>query len=192
MQVRYRSDYSNHVHQLVVTVSKHFYVTKQGKFKRQSTPFKAVIGKSSSYTKTHVVHYMITDHYSGLFYSEVTTSDDLFPIEAFLERAWGGKSGHPMQGEPNLLVVPKSVFNAFPSLSSWLHQKPIELVQATSGFQAGIRSIRTWEEVLRTGGSFRYQTGFPPDFTEVQANSFDSCVFQTRKNFTKWSEGLNI
>ncbi len=166
MQVRYRSDYSNHVHQLVVTVSKHFYVTKQGKFKRQSTPFKAVIGKSSSYTKTHVVHYMITDHYSGLFYSEVTTSDDLFPIEAFLERAWGFKPGHPMQGEPHLLVVPKSVFNAFPGLSAWLYQKPIELVQATSGF--------------------------PPDFAEVQANSFDSCVFQTRKNFTKWTEGLNI
>lgn len=191
MQVRYRSDYSNNVHQLLVAVSKRFYVTKEGKFKCQSTPFKAVIGKPSSYTKTHVVHYMITDHYSGLFYSEVTTTDDLFPIEAFLERAWGEKSGHPMQGVPDLLLVPKSVFNAFPSLSAWLQPKPIELVRVTSGFQAGIRSIRTWEEVLRTGGSFRYQTGYPPDFTEVKANSFDSCVFQTRKNFTKWSEGLN-
>lgn len=191
MQVRYKSDYSNHVHQLIVTISKHFYVTKQGKFKRQSTEFKAVLDKPSTYTKTHIVHYMLTDHCSGLFYSEVTTTDKIFSVEEFLERAWGEKLKHPLKGLPNLLVVPNSVFNVFPSLKPWLNKKPIELIPATSGFQAGIRGIRSWEEVLRTGGYSRYQTGFPPNFEEVLAQSFDSCVFQTQKNFKKWYDGLN-
>ncbi len=191
VQTSYCSDYSNHVHQLVVTISRHFYVTKLGKFKRQSSPFKAVLSRPSTYTKRHIVHYILTDHFSGLFYAEVTTSDDVFPIEEFLARAWGEKFEHPLQGEPDLLVVPKSVFDSFPSFSSWLGQKPIRVVLATSGFQTGIRSLRTWEEILKIGGSCRYQTGFPPDFIEVQANSFDSCVFQTSRHFQKWREGLN-
>ncbi|HHO0937778.1 hypothetical protein ACET8Q_09225 [Aeromonas veronii] len=192
MQVRYQTEHSNQVHQLVVTISKHFYVSQSGKFKCQSVPFKAVIGKQSSYTKRHIVHYMLTDHFSGLFYAEITTTDSFFPIEGFLERAWGPKLDHPLQGEPSHLVVPNTVFNAFPTLNSWLDQKPIDVVNATSGFQAGIRSLRSWEEILRTGGYSHYQTGFPPDFTEVQANSFDSCIFQTRKNFQKWREGLKV
>ncbi len=170
MMHRYRSDYSNQVHQLVVSMSRHYYVTKQGKYQYQKKPFEVQLGAQG--TRLHAVHYVIRDHFSGLFYAEISDSDHLIPIEDFLYRAWCKKTEHPFHGIPEAISVPKTVQNVWPLVTELLMQSGIEVIDVTSGFQGGVRDIRTWEDNLRYGP---YESGFPPDYTEVKSKATEIC-----------------
>jgi hypothetical protein len=166
----YRSDYSNQVHQLVVSVSRHYYITKQGKYQYQKKPFEVDLGESSS--KLHVVHYLIRDHFSGLFYAELTDTQHLIPIREFLYRAWSEKREHPFLGVPSGITVPKNVQKLWPAVAGFLAGLGIEVIKVTSGFQGGVRDIRTWEDHLKWG---LYRSGIPPDFSEVQSQAIETC-----------------
>lgn len=170
----YKTEYSNHVHQLVVSVSRHYYVTSNGKFKQQKKALGGKLGCPATYTKKHIVHYLIRDHFSGLFYAEVTDTDNILSVLEFLKRAWSAKEGHPLQGIPNALTVPHSVRTVWPEIIPFLDAFSIQPVDVTSGFQGGVRDIRTWEEHLRTG---LYESGFPPDYSEVRAQAAQTCAF---------------
>ncbi len=81
---RYRSLHPNHVHQLTVSVSTHYWITKNGILKYQQKAMETNLSKLKDASKAHLVHFIIRDHCSGVVYSEVAKSDNLPPLDAFL------------------------------------------------------------------------------------------------------------
>ena len=152
MSKRYQSYYSNEVHQLIVSPSKHYYVTGSGAFKYQKKPFELKLENVDQAKKNHVIHYLIRDHFSGLFYSEICSSHTPIPIYAFLFRAWGKKQNHPLYGIPDFMTVPKNVQSYFPGLLGFIEKLGVTYVKVTSGFQGGVRDIRTIEDELKHVG----------------------------------------
>ncbi len=143
--LRYSSLYPNHVHQLTVCASKHYYVTRDGRLKYQHKPMEIRLDNVTQDERTHLVHYLLRDHYSGLFFAEVATSDRLMPVEQFLARAWSRKSDCVFCGIPDLLAVPMTVEAFFPTVRKSVAELGIRFLEVTSGFQAGVRDIRTVE-----------------------------------------------
>ena len=173
MLKRYQTNQSNEVHQLIVAVSRHSYVTAQGKFQRQKKPFEARLDKPESFTKRHIVHYLLRDHFSGIFYAELTDTTKTIPVQEFLYRAWSKKDMHPLYGIPFGLTVPATVRAVWPDLVSRLKEATIEAIDVTSGFQGGVRDLRTWEDELHFG---LYESGYPPDYEEVLRRAPEACA----------------
>jgi hypothetical protein len=67
MYVHYQTNYSIEVHQLIICISKHLYVTKSGPIKYQQKSFDVSLAKVDKAEKEHLVHYLIRDHFSGVF-----------------------------------------------------------------------------------------------------------------------------
>lgn len=173
MLKRYQTNQSNEVHQLIVAVSRHSYVTAQGKFQRQKKAFEVRLDKAETFTKRHIVHYLLRDHFSGLFYVEVTDTMNIFPVHEFLYRAWSKKDSHPLYGMPFGLTVPATVRALWPDLVPRLKEATIEAIDVTSGFQGGVRDLRTWEDALHFGW---YDSGYPPDYEEVLRRAPEACA----------------
>ncbi|UKV13213.1 hypothetical protein L6172_14270 [Thalassospiraceae bacterium SW-3-3] len=185
MYKRYKSDFPNQVHQLIISVSRHYYVTKQGRYNHQKKPFEIQIDDDAfeACEKRHVVNYLVRDHFSGLFYAEVTTSDALIRPVEFLHRAWSPKKNHPLHGLPNAITIPKTVQNRWPRLTAFMEELEIIPLNPTSGFQGGVRDIRTWEDELRTQ---RYESGYPPLFREVSERS--PHIMEWTSEWSRWRE----
>jgi len=149
---RYQSNYSNEVHQLIVTPSKHYYVTSSGVFKYQKKPFELKLENVDQAKKIQIIHYLIRDHFSGLFYWEICSSDAPIPIYDFLFRAWSKKQHHPLYGIPDFMTVPKNVHLYFPILIRFIEKIGVTYIKVTSGFQGGVRDIRTIEDELKLAG----------------------------------------
>jgi hypothetical protein len=145
---RYVTSHVNDVQQLSVTVSKHLTVLKDGRLKWQWKP-QDVDTRTIPDNARHVLHYMIRDHFSGAFYAEVSSSTDFLDIADFLYRAWTDKTVSRFKGLPLALTVPATVIRMFPRLPNLLHYYDIESIKATSGFQSGVRDVRTWEVAVR-------------------------------------------
>lgn len=105
--------------------------------------------KLSESEREHIVHYLLRDHFSGVFYGEMCSSTSLFPIEDYLRRAWSRKDEYIFCGMPEYLSVPKTVAAAFPTIYQFLDSLKIQRSEVTSGFQAGVRDVKTWEEHIR-------------------------------------------
>lgn len=146
----YRSDHSNQVHQVVISVSKHFFIKKDGGLSYQKKPFETSLAKAGMQNRRHVVHYLIRDHFSGTFYAEVFPADNMSDIAEFLYRSWSQKPKHPFCGIPDFITIAATVTDHFPNIHRLLDAYGIGFVKATSGFQSGIRDLRTWEEEVRT------------------------------------------
>lgn len=147
---RYKSDYPNQVHQLVITVSKHFYVKKDGMLGWQKKAFDVSLNNQAKSNRNHLVHCLIRDHFSGAFYCEVANTQFMPDAVAFLHRAWSLKDHHPFCGIPQAITIPKTVLEKFPNVPSLTDSLGIHTIKVTSGFQSGVRDIRTWEEYIRT------------------------------------------
>ena len=173
MLQRYKTNQSNEVHQLVVCVSRHSYVTAGGKFQRQKKAFEVRLDKPESFTKRHIVHYLLRDHFSGLFYVELSDTKNIFPVHEFLYRAWSKKETHPLYGIPFGLTIPGTVRALWPDLVPRLKETTIEPIDVTSGFQGGVRDLRTWEDELHFG---LYESGYPPDYEEVLRRAPEACA----------------
>lgn len=167
---RYQSNHSNEVHQLIVSPSKHYYVTSSGTFKYQKKPFELKLENVDQAKKIHTIHYLIRDHFSGLFYWEICSSIAPIPIYEFLFRAWNKKAEHPLYGIPNFMTIPKNVQSYFPGLMSFIEKTGITYIKVTSGFQGGVRDIRTIEDELKMVGFYlsdmQYSKEYP-HFKEV-------------------------
>ena len=157
-QVRYRTDYANEVHQLVISVSRHFWVGKDRVIRYQEKPFDVALAKLGRSPKQHLVHYLIRDHFSGLMYAEIGVSETLFSAREFLLRAWSRKDRLSFSGLPHAVTVPKTVQETYHELLPWLDELGVRVIPATSGFQAGVRDLKTWEEHLRYSLDW-----YPPD-----------------------------
>lgn len=149
----YRSNYPNHAHQLMVSVSRHCYAGADGLMKYQKKPMEVTLAKLPASTRRHAVIYTLRDHCSGVFYAEVAIAPDLLPLKGFLARAWGQKTGYAFCGLPELLSFPASVRAAFPDVAEAVERLGVRLVDVTSGFQGGVRDIREINEAMRVYGS---------------------------------------
>jgi hypothetical protein len=134
MYVNYQTNYPNEVHQLIVCVSKHLYVTKTGLIKNQQKSFDVSLEKLDKAEKEHLVHYLIRDHFSGVFYAEIHSGKSLIPVEECLFRAWSPKQGYPFHGMPECILVPKTVSDKFPSVNRLIGEYGIGPIDVTSGF----------------------------------------------------------
>ncbi|MBB4844328.1 hypothetical protein HNP55_002864 [Paucibacter oligotrophus] len=142
---RYRSPYPNYIHQLFITPSKHLYALKDRRLKWQDKAMEVKLDKIEGADKEHVVHYIVADHTSAAFYAEMRTNKTLMtPIE-FLMRAWKKKSDFFFHGVPEHVIVPTAVSSKYPEVRGWLEQLGVGLIPPSSGFQAGIHQVRTWE-----------------------------------------------
>jgi hypothetical protein len=179
MMKRYQTNHSNEVHQLIVTPSKHFFVTRNGVLKYQKKPFEIKLENCQDFKKTHIIHYIIRDHFSGLVYWETCTSDAAIPIHEFLFRSWTKKEKQPFYGMPSCMTIPKNVQLFFPGLVNFVETLGIEFIKVTSGFQGGVRDIRTIEDELRCAGLFwgdpgQFQTELP--FELILEKSYEICT----------------
>lgn len=148
MMNSYRSLHPNHVHQLTVAVSKHYFVTKAGSLKYQRKPFEVNLDKSGTRDRIHLIHYIIRDHFRGLIYYEFALSNKPIPIQTFLFNAWTIEKEDSFFGIPDLLMIPDTVENMFAGIRGKVGDFGIALVKVTSGFQGGIRDIKTIERCL--------------------------------------------
>jgi hypothetical protein len=146
---RYRSLHPNHVHQLTVSVSKHYWLTNDGILKFQHKKMEVPLDKVDASKKTHLIHYIIRDHFSGVVYSEVATSRKNISLEEFMFRAWNQKDRFVFCGIPVFLTVPKTVENVFPNIKQKVSRLGVEFPTVTSGFQAGVRDVKTIEEYMK-------------------------------------------
>ena len=171
---RYQSDYSNELHQLIVTPSKHYYITARGALKYQKKPFEIRLENLDAAKKTHTIHFLLRDHFSGLFYWEICSSSAVIPIYEFLFRAWSKKSNHPLYGIPDYMTIPKSVQSYFPALLGFIEEMGVVHIKVTSGFQGGIRDIRTVEDALAVAGFYLDDAQYSkkdPEFERVSRKS---------------------
>jgi len=196
---RYQSNYSNEVHQLIVSPSKHYYVTSSGAFKYQKKPFELKLENIDQVKKIHTIHYLLRDHFSGLFYWEICSSNAPIPIYEFLFRAWSKKQYHPLYGIPDFIAVPKNVQSYFPGLISFIEKISVTYIKVTSGFQGGVRDIRTIEDELRIAG-FDYinphQSQKEPPFDLVLermpeiCRRFSDSLYQKPSKKEVWLSGI--
>lgn len=156
--IRYRSDYSNQVHQLVVSVSKHYYLTKDDRLVYQHRPIEIDLKKLENSKKRNMIIFSIRDHYSGVFYCEIKFSPEKLSLIDFLFRAWSKKELYSFCGIPESLVVSKTVGLFFPEIRNKLDQLNVNYIEATSGFQNGVRDIRTIEEYMKGYAFFDNRT----------------------------------
>lgn len=147
----YRTDYPNQVHLLAVSVSKHWWISKDGSLKYQKKPFDVSLKSVASSSKTHVLFFGLRDHCSGLLYCETASSDDVTTLAEFLFRAWSPKLDLSFRGMPESLGIPKTVEAAFPEIKAVIEPLGVSFCYVTSGFQGGAGMTKpaeqwiTWE-----------------------------------------------
>jgi len=73
-------------------------VTKTGLIKYQQKAFDLSLAKVDKTEKEHLVHYLIRDRFSGVFYAEIHSCKALIPIDEFLFRAWLPKEDYAFCG----------------------------------------------------------------------------------------------
>lgn len=142
------TDHSNELHQLLVSISRHLWITGDGRVLYQKKAFDLSLEKLGQSPKNHLVHYLIRDHYSGHFYAEAGASRNLPSAEAFVFRAWSVKEKHSFQGMPETLSVPSTVARVFPQLQEFVEGWGVHVIEPPSGFEAGVRDLRTWEDQI--------------------------------------------
>lgn len=138
--------YSNQRHQLLVSVSRHLYVQKNGLLKYQEKPLNINFSALKKSRKEHLVYYILRDAFSGTFFLEITTSHTMMPLVEFLYCAWEKRPGKYIWGLPESLSVPKGL--AAEELLNGLVDLGVQVIHPSSGFAAGVRVVRDIEDNL--------------------------------------------
>lgn len=190
---RYATEHPNHVHQFVISVSKHLYIGKHGNILFQKKPFEIKLKNLQQAKKNHIVHYVLRDHFSGVAYVEFACVEGLIETEKFLYRAWSQKEGFPFCGLPEAMTMPQTVIEHDPSLAEKVKSYDINLLKVTSGFQGGVRDIRTIEDKVRW---FYLRKGAENTFKYLQEHSLEFCAvlntsYDDRKSkINKWRNNI--
>lgn len=146
MYTTYVTDHSNQVHQLLVSVSRHFHAAGDGSIKYQKKPFEVNIKNYHKSKKNHLVYYILRDHFSGNFVFEITTTNSLISIADFLYYAWHKDTEDHFWGMPDSILVPKLISS--PDFFEGLNRLGVEALNPPSGFASGIRIIRDIEDQI--------------------------------------------
>ena len=142
------SHYANEVHQLTITVSQHFWVSRDQIVKYQKKELGQNLRGVARSAKNHVLIYLLRDHFSGLYYSQATTSQELMRPATFLDKAWSLKVEGLLSGKPRQLTLPAQIEAAFPGTRDSIERLGIEVVDARAGVQAGQREIHEMEVLM--------------------------------------------
>lgn len=185
----YKSDYPNQVQQLNVSISQNYCLLKDGTIKYQMKKFDINWNNYSKTGKTHLVNFVIRDHFSGCFYGEIHPIFEIPKLSDFLYNAWKQKANFLFCGIPKTLMIPKITLERFPEIITFDERfDGINLQLPSSGFESGIRSVRDWEN------AFRYCFYLYKDFSELQSKTEEIChVINSRdtrgfgSNLSKWA-----
>ncbi len=140
-------DYANEVHQLLVSISRHLYLSEGGVLKYREEPMKVDLTNLHRLRKEHLVHYVLRDLFSGNFVFAVATTRKMFPLLDFLHYGWKEeKKENHFWGLPRRISVPKRLSS--PELLAGLQRLEVEPFHPTSGFTSGVRIIRSLEDNL--------------------------------------------
>ena len=183
MNGNYRSGYSNERHQLIVCVSKHLYATKDGRIRYQQKPFDVSLMKVEKAEKVHLVHYLIRDDFSGVFYAEIHSGTPLIPVEEFLFRAWSQKENYLFCGMPDFISVPKTVSERFPTVKRLIEAYGLKTIDVTSGFQSGtIQDVKNWEDLVRGISGLSTRSEILREWTPAVCAGYSAYLNDGRRN----------
>ena len=141
------TSFSNEIHQLLVTVSRHLYLDKKGVITYQKKPFDVNMNNYGKSNKEHLVYYVLLDHFSGNFIFDLATTRRLLPLADFLHFAWRkDKEEDHLYGLPLSVSVPKRISS--PALFEGLQNLGIAPFNPTSGFSSGVHIIKNLEEKI--------------------------------------------
>ena len=164
--------YSNEIHKLLVSASSHYYILNSEEIKYQKKKMDVRLEDIDRSQKNHVVHYLLIDDYSGAFYAEVHPSRKMIPVEQFLYKAWAKKADHFFCGIPEIILIPKTIkLLVTARLGPLFHSFGITPMHPSSGFDAGSRVIRTWENEIT---NFWFYPK-PSLFRELQLRAVQIC-----------------
>jgi len=164
--------FSNQTHQLMVTVSRHFFISKKGILTYQEKPFAATLNNYQSSKKELLVYYVVIDRFSGNFIFQVATTGKMFPLADFLYYAWRqDKEEDHFWGLPESIAIPKAVSS--PSLFSGLEQIGVTPFNPTAGFPSGGHVIKALEEHLWSQILYRSTLHFRDSIEQHKANIYD-------------------
>lgn len=144
-----QSSYPNEIHQLLITVSKHFHIGAKGQLRHQFKKMDVTLDGLKQSGKEHVVYYFLRDHYTGVYYAEIASSKSLIPVNDFLLRAWLEKPKFAFCGIPKILMVTKTAERNFSEVNGLLEEFKIDKLCPPSGFASGMREITEWEKLIR-------------------------------------------
>ncbi len=191
MQLQIVTEYSNELHQLLVSVSKHLYFGSDGNARYQSKPMDVNIKNFHKSNKDHLVYYILRDHFSGTFTFQIASTKRLIPLVDFLHYAWSKDAGEEkfIYGMPDSIFVPQMISTE--GLFSGLSNLNINPLNPPSGFASGIRVIRDIEDNLY------FNMGRTVDHSLEGMNKLRTKVYSYLINssfrnnyFTKWQANL--
>ncbi|HOV79678.1 MAG TPA: hypothetical protein PK728_06175 [Bacillota bacterium] len=191
MPARYITEHSNQLHQLLVSVSRHFYVQKNGMLKYQEKPVEVNIKNYTKSKKEHLVYCILRDHFSGSFVLEVATTNSLIPLADFLYYGWSnGTEGRYLWGLPDFLYVPQLISS--PELFAGLKRLGVEALNPPSGFASGMRIVRDIEDQINF-----YVLGYTVDHRPENISRHKEKIYEYMLNlnfgenkFKKWQDNL--
>lgn len=155
MQVRYKSDFPNQVHQLNIFLSQHHYLLKDETIKWQKSKLGVKWDNYMLSGKRHLVSFIVRDHFSNCFYAEMYPVDKMPGIHEFLFNAWSEKEGYEFWGGPQYFMIPKKTQLQFPTLDNFFRSTDkVKLYTPSSGFETGMASVRVWENYIRYFSGF--------------------------------------
>lgn len=176
----YQSSSRNEVQQLLISLSRNYYVGADGDLKFQKKPFEFNFDTVSRSNKKLMVSYLLRDHFSGVYYAEATTHDRLFNLGSFLFRAWGRKEGYEFRGLPESLMVPQLVIDKWPQLLDLLDACDITALKPRSGFEMGMIDIKNWQRDIYESGYVAYMIGATTrvdyNFQRIREKQMEVCI----------------
>ncbi|WP_017257828.1 hypothetical protein [Pedobacter arcticus] len=141
----YKTDHPNQVHQLNFSISQNYYLLKSGEIKYQAKKFDVNWKNYEKTGKSHLVNFLIRDHFSNCFYAEIHSISEIPDMKDFLYNAWCQKEYFEFCGIPKSLILGRHIIETFPKLINFRNNTGLNIELATNGFATGIRSVRDWE-----------------------------------------------
>ena len=139
--------FANETHQLLVSISRHLYITGDGVLKYQDKRMEVDLGNYRSSRREHLVYYILNDLFSGNFIFGVATTKKMLPLLDFLHYAWKkDKAEAHFWGLPQKLSVPRRLSS--PALLDGLQKLGVEPFHPSSGFTSGIHAVKSLEDSI--------------------------------------------
>jgi len=191
MQFKTVTEYSNELHQLLVSVSKHLYFGSDGYARYQDKPMDVNMTNYHRSNKDHLVYYIMRDHFSGTFTFRIASTKRLIPLADFLYYAWSEDAEEEkfIYGMPDNIFIPQTISTE--ELFSGLRSLGINPLNPPSGFASGIRVIRDIEDNLC------FNMGRTADHSlegmnKLRAKVYDYLINSSFRDnyFSKWKENL--
>ena len=169
---RSEANFSNQTHQLMVTVSRHFYISKKGILTYQEKPVDVTLKNYQKAKKELLVYYLVIDRFSGNYFFQVATTGQLFPLADFLHYAWHqDKKEDHFWGLPENIAIPKAITS--PALFMGLKKIGVNPFNPTAGFPSGGHVIKNLEETLWSQVIYRSTLHFRASIERLKAYIYD-------------------